>query len=267
MYDYDRRTAGVIKPPPKVLEDLRSAMYDIICGQVWFIQEQWLKMADISRDNRADALSMIQFCKRYASKPKYYKRPARVKVPVNLNGWSYLDSDEKALALSKLPQITLNVYFKGSMQDPGFWQPRNALLRIVFSVSPPDLSGLKYFLNIVDSVLVHETRHVAQTLMEHAGKGKNLVSPSLQNQDLDSEWALRDIEFQPIVGDAIRNLRDELNQTTPSERRSLVQKYVGEVPSKAFMLGSPPIKKLRKLDPKKWQSAVRDIYKGVSDLL
>lgn len=273
IYNYDRRTAGILKPPPKLLGDLRSALYSVVCGQVWYTQEQILRTQDISNESRVSALRLVQFCKRYTTKPKQYKRSTKVKVPVNLDGWGYLGPEEKVLAQSSLPTVTLEVDFKGSMLKPGFWQPDKALLRITFSSNIHELEDLRVILDHLGMVLTHETRHVAQTIMEYAGKGKNLISPELRNPDPDAEWVLRDVEMQPFVGDAIRDLRGMLWNASPEDRQSLVGMYVGEIPLKRDLsnlgggLNASPIRKLRKLDIKKWQYAVREIYKGVSDLL
>jgi len=287
--------AGIIEPPPKLAKEVQKQVLNLVFEHYWAALEvqlqkvsKWLK--DPTKQERhaeyrekiVEAHEGIRFCKKYASKPQKHKTLTAFKVPVDLSGWKYLrgtDAEARQAVEQRFRNIRVEVSFDARAADSGAWYPEGGLE--VFA--PPyaaSTATLKRTLHTLLEVLRHELRHAAQSflsLLKDVPERGGLPSPKVRTETKapgkkEPTWALLDVEFQPIIGDAIHELGDYLKRVPRQHRADVFKVYVGEKHSEKLPEGwdrfvGRDLLSIKKKAPQKWKAAVAEVYKGVRNLL
>jgi hypothetical protein len=296
------KEAGLIEPPPKLLEDVRKAALGIVCSHTWAqaevkVQETarivqglqtgnagvsgWTKeeAEQAFREVLVEHQRVVNFCKKYTNKPRAYKTKGTAKFKVNLSGWKYLRSGMQiSLVTQFFNPLAVEVHFRNRKTLNGTWKSSKATITVDgFPYTFETYEAFMQRLERLDRTLVHECRHVAQTFLHMLTEGQGgLLSPDLRDQkpDYKKEWALKDIEFQPLVGDAIREAKKYLTAlrqkgASPEKLRAALDNYLGAGPKvPGFVnLENPRLAILRDKAPERWREALAEVGAAVQDYL
>lgn len=197
--------------------------------------------------------AVYQAAMKYTNKAKGYTASASQKFPVNLTGWKYLEG----LDLNPKP-ITVKLDFVGHTKRGGQWNPHNWELQVDMPQKMPESAKeLESQIVRIRAILIHELRHVAQTLLQ---QGKNLksvgVPTRVPNQPKAvSRWdlphALRPIEFYPRLGDEVSAF---LHRYSTGWTPTLINGWVKS---------QPFFQALKQHKPDDWRKAVKHFVEQV----
>jgi len=307
------REAALIQPPPRLVEAVSNQVAALVCGHYWAkLNAQVKVLLEVMKepeererlpDHRAIMVNLqqgIKLCQQYATKPRAYKGKGTLKVPLDLTGWKYLEGKEgiprRKMIEKFYDPIKVQVNFKQQVNALGKWFSTKGLLMVNVPAEPAEAviqdiisaqatvnlkKVLQKALHQIGLVLIHELRHSAQSfldLLHGEGPGKaGRPSPKLRNdpeKDWDRDWELRDVEFQPMVGDLVLELTKRLKKTPPKYRKDVAKAFMGEKPPASLKdlpryMSFPGnyLPRLKKEAPDKWREAVSEIYQGVRNLL
>ncbi len=142
--------------------------------------------------------------------PKRYLAKSSRSFPLNLTGWKYAN---RGSTPSRNIQVILD--FKGHSLRGGQWDKITWELQVDMPKSlPRDLSDLKRQIARNSHVLIHELRHVAQTVLsDMVQRPAGIPSPNIpgyNHSGVSEDWrkprqehALRPVEFYPRLGDEV----------------------------------------------------------------
>lgn len=151
---------------------------------------------------------------KYTTSPKAYAASARRVFPVDLTGWKYGQ-------VEALP-ITVKLNFVGHVKRGGQWSPDDRELQVDMPDRMPEtVRGLETQIWMIQGVLQHELRHVAQTTLQQIKGLKSVGVPTRVPSNMvsrhDLEHAIRPIEFYPRLGDEVSQFLRNYPQWTPSQ--------------------------------------------------
>ncbi len=243
------------------------------------VESSWYRVPEpTGSPNRAiaDAVIIIEECKKYALKPKHYKSKASKRFETSLSGWKYMKPDWEAKPKNRhYSEIVVDLYLKSdAVNSKGWWMPGKGKIVIHSPGGDSRVTTVKRFRSNLNDILEttrHELQHWAQDelgALTNAPAGG--PAKAQQGYGHDSEHAMRDEEFQTRLADEV----SRFNALLPKLARPGITKaefakaYVGASKSdmRRSALGTDALdlisvphffKTLKLNQPQKWRDAIR----------
>jgi len=244
------------KPPPEMVKKIWDWVLTRYASQVYLNTNN----PEIKELSKKDFVS-----------PKY---DFITTIPLDLENWYVKEWD----------YLNVNVLIFAE-QDPeyfGLYNYKTNTIEIIFDNNWLDPSTIHQYERIKASIhrnIEHEVAHLGQFLFKNFGlPSKNIsntdYSPEGQHKKTFEEknYNLRDIEFYPILNDAKIELKRYL-QKWPDMKDEIFRWFLGFPPSDKLTWFLPSNMKSAprmffeelKQEPKKWQKAVKELYKSVKE--
>lgn len=302
------RQAGLFQPPPEMSRAVVAWVQAVYAGHVL---DRVLKVLEVDpQDGDAEFLqrAVEEDLEGSYRKVRAYKTKASTTLAVDVDGWVYLEKERarrKAMG-ADLTQgdiearlrshgwaggLTVVLDFVGKTSRGGQFDPNTKTLEV--GVRDPDPHTVTAYRKARDEMArttMHEMRHVAQFLLRDLlGLRNEAGVPDRQIRDplLDARgrpqspayWskeqphALRDIEFQPRLGDEVVRFLREVRDVPEPLWRDFLRAWVGQArPRPAWSPGprrpvwevSEFFSILKGRHPAKWREAVTEFVAEVS---